>query len=151
MRKIIFCLVFVMCSSTTSSIYEDVPLEDFEAVPLETNIVFENEYGDLVSEDLTNKKTLVIFWADYWGICREELPLLENKLEELSETYDVLALAHSDPIPTMEWVSNNLNGNLQIGFSTKALRDSLQVVGQPITIIFDTNGEILSREFGYIP
>ena len=79
------------------------------------------------------------------------MPLLENKIEELSETYDVLALAHSDPIPTMEWVSNNLNGNLQIGFSTKALRDSLQVVGQPITIIFDTNGEILSREFGYIP
>ena len=65
MRKIIFCLVFVMCSSTTSSINEDVPLEDFEAVPLETNIVFENQYGDLISEDLTNKKTLVIFWADY--------------------------------------------------------------------------------------
>ena len=54
-----------MCSSTTSSINEDVPLENFEAVPLETNIVFENEYGDLISEDLTNKKTLVIFWADY--------------------------------------------------------------------------------------
>ena len=54
-----------MCSSTTISINEDVPLEDFEAVPPETNIVFENEYGDLISEDLTNKKTLVIFWADY--------------------------------------------------------------------------------------
>ena len=79
------------------------------------------------------------------------MPLLENRLNDLSETYDVLALAHSETEPTMEWVSNNLVGNLQIGFSTKELRDSLQVVGQPITIIFDTNGEIISREFGYIP
>ena len=69
----------------------------------------------------------------------------------MSEEYNVIALAHSDVDPTMEWVSNNLNGKLIIGFSTKDLRDSLQVVGQPITIVFDTNGEIESRQFGYIP
>lgn len=76
---------------------------------------------------------------------------MENNLEALSEEYNVIALAHSDVDPTMEWVSNNLNGTLRIGFSTKDLRDSLQVVGQPITIVFDTNGEIESRQFGYIP
>ena len=76
---------------------------------------------------------------------------MENKLEELSEEYNILALAHSEVEPTMEWVRNNLNGSLQIGFSTEDLRDSLQVVGQPITVIFDTNGNIISREFGYIP
>ena len=51
----------------------------------------------------------------------------------------------------MEWVENNLVGNLTIGFSTSELRDQLQVAGQPISIIFDTNGNIISREFGYIP
>ena len=76
---------------------------------------------------------------------------MENNLAALSEEYNVIALAHSDVDPTMEWVSNNLNGTLRIGFSTKDLRDSLQVVGQPITIVFDTNGEIESRQFGYIP
>ena len=76
---------------------------------------------------------------------------MENNLEALSEEYNVIALAHSDVDPTMEWVSNNLNGTLRIGFSTKDLRDSLQVVGQPITIVFDTNGDIESRQFGYIP
>lgn len=76
---------------------------------------------------------------------------MEANLEALSEEYNVIALAHSDVDPTMEWVSNNLNGTLRIGFSTKDLRDSLQVVGQPITIVFDTNGEIESRQFGYIP
>ncbi|MAV02742.1 MAG: hypothetical protein CMA19_00505 [Euryarchaeota archaeon] len=79
------------------------------------------------------------------------MPLLENNLDTLSEEYNVIALAHSDVEPTMEWVRNNLNGELTIGFSTKDLRDNLQVVGQPITIIFDTNGNIESREFGYIP
>ena len=79
------------------------------------------------------------------------MPLLENNLVELSKTYDIIALAHSDVKPTMEWVKNNLMGNLTIGFSTSELRDKLQVVGQPITIIFDTNGNIISREFGYIP
>ena len=76
---------------------------------------------------------------------------MENNLAALSEEYNVIALAHSDVDPTMEWVSNNLNGKLIIGFSTKDLRDSLQVVGQPITIVFDTNGDIESRQFGYIP
>ena len=79
------------------------------------------------------------------------MPLLENNLDTLSDEYNVIALAHSDVEPTMEWVKNNLNGELVIGFSTKDLRDNLQVVGQPITIIFDTNGNIESREFGYIP
>ncbi len=79
------------------------------------------------------------------------MPLLEKNLDTLSEEYNVIALAHSDVEPTMEWVRNNLNGELTIGFSTKDLRDNLQVVGQPITIIFDTNGNIESREFGYIP
>ena len=79
------------------------------------------------------------------------MPLLENNLDTLSDEYNVIALAHSDVEPTMEWVKNNLNGELIIGFSTKDLRDNLQVVGQPITIIFDTNGNIESREFGYIP
>ena len=79
------------------------------------------------------------------------MPLLEKNLDTLSEEYNVIALAHSDVEPTMEWVKNNLNGELIIGFSTKDLRDNLQVVGQPITIIFDINGNIESREFGYIP
>ena len=151
MRKILFCLVFAMCASASTTENQNSKIEEVDSELLATSLVYENELGDLITEDLTNRKTLIVFWADYWGICREELPLLENRLNDLSETYDVLALAHSEPEPTMEWVSNNLVGNLQIGFSTKELRDSLQVVGQPITIIFDTNGEIISREFGYIP
>jgi thioredoxin-related protein len=59
-------------------------------------------------------------------------------------------LAHSDYGPTLEWAENNLNGNLKIGFSTSELRDYFKVVGQPITIVLDRNGEIIYREFGEI-
>ena len=73
----------------------------------------------MVNVDLTNKKTLVVFWADYWGICREELPLLEANLATISENYNVIALAHSDKDSTMTWVSENLVGELEIGFYDK--------------------------------
>ena len=78
------------------------------------------------------------------------MPVLEKELDNLTGKYDVLALAHSDYDPTLEWVENNLNGDLQIGFSTSDLRDYFKIVGQPITIILDTNGEVILREFGEI-
>ena len=151
MKKIVFILIFSFCSSSSAT--QDIAVEESEdtVAVSSTTLTYLNQNGEEVIEDLTNKKTLIVFWADYWGICREELPLLEKNIEKLSETYDVIALAHSEVEPTMEWVNNNLIGDLNIGFSTNDLRDKLQVVGQPISIIFDTNGEILSREFGYIP
>ena len=155
MKKIIIILIFTAACSqpvTNQSTGADDTSTSSDILNTETkNLVYENEFGELVTQDLSSKKTMVVFWADYWGICREELPRLEANLEALSEEYNVIALAHSDVDPTMEWVSNNLNGTLRIGFSTKDLRDSLQVVGQPITIVFDTNGDIESRQFGYIP
>ena len=114
-------------------------------------LVYEDTTGTMINVDLTNKKTLVVFWADYWGICREELPLLEENLATISENYNVIALAHSNKDSTMTWVSENLNGELEIGFSTSELRDSLKIIGQPISIIFDTDGSILLREYGYVP
>ena len=74
----------------------------------------------------------------------------EAELENLEGEYDVIALAHSEYTPTLEWVKDNLKGNLRIGFSTPQLRDYFKVVGQPITIVLDTNGEIIFRDFGEI-
>jgi thioredoxin-related protein len=78
------------------------------------------------------------------------LPVIEKELSNLTDEYDVIALAHSEYEPTLEWVRNNLNGDLKIGFSTSELRDYYKIVGQPITIVLDTNGQIISREFGQI-
>lgn len=115
-----------------------------------TSFTYIDRNLELVSENFTNKKTIIVFWADYWSICRRELPVLEAQLKNLNEEYDVIALAHSEYDPTIEWVNNNLNGELTIGFSTPELRDYFNIIGQPITIVLDTNGEIIFRDFGEV-
>ncbi len=79
------------------------------------------------------------------------MPLLEANLATISQNYNVLALAHSDKDSTMTWISENLVGELEIGFSTPEMRDNLKIIGQPISLIIDTDGTILSREYGYVP
>ena len=149
MRKaIIILLLLSFCSSGSNS--SDAPALSVAASSID-ELVYEDPNGNLVNEDLTNKKTLVVFWADYWGICREELPLLEANLAAVSQNYDVIALAHSDVDSTMTWVSENLKGEITIGFSTSEMRDDLKIIGQPISLIIDTDGNILSREYGYVP
>ena len=150
MRKsLAFILLFSFCSYVSDSTID-------ESNQSSTNsnmevLVYEDTTGTMVNVDLTNKKTLVVFWADYWGLCREELPLLEANLATISENYNVIALAHSDKDSTMTWVTKNLVGELEIGFSTPELRDNLKIIGQPISVIFDTDGTILLREYGYVP
>ncbi len=144
----IFIILFISCTYVAS--------EDLEAVGESTNVITNTSFKyidkseSVVDENFTDKKTIIIFWADYWGLCRQELPVLEAELENLEEEYDVIALAHSEYNPTLEWVKDNLKGELRIGFSTPQLRDYFKVVGQPITIVLDTNGEIIFRDFGEI-
>ena len=150
MRKsLVLILLFAFCSYGSDSTIDESTQSSASSNIKE--FVYEDTTGTMVNVDLTNKKTLVVFWADYWGICREELPLLEANLTTISENYNVIALAHSDKDSTMTWVTENLVGELEIGFSTPELRDNLKIIGQPISLIFDTDGTILLREYGYVP
>ena len=143
MKKILFLFIFLIsCISTSST-------EDVESSIIE--LPYQDLNGEFVSEDLSNKKTIIIFWADYWGICRQELPVLEANIDKLINDYDVIALAHSDFDSTKTWVNSNLKGVLKIGISSKEIRDTYKVIGQPLTIILDKNGEVIYREYGYIP
>ena len=143
MKKIILIFIlFTFCSSPTNS---DIS-NDFI-----TEITYQNLDGEYINEDLTNKKTIIVFWADYWGSCRQELPVLEANLNNFIDEYDVIALAHSDITSTNTWVKNNLKNILNVGISTPEIRDKYKVIGQPITIILNEKGEIIYREYGYIP
>ena len=143
MKKLILIFIFLIsCTSTSSSEITSDPIME---------LTYQNLDGEFVNENLTNKNTVIVFWADYWGTCRQELPVLEANLDSLIGEYDVLALAHSDLVSTNSWVKNNLNGVLNIGLSTQEIRDKYKVIGQPITIILDKNGEVIYREYGYIP
>ena len=143
MKKIILIsILFTFCSSPTNS---DISNEFI------TEIKYQNLDGEYINEDLTNKKTIIVFWADYWGSCRQELPVLEANLNNFIDEYDVIALAHSDLASTNLWVKNNLKNILTIGISTPEIRDKYKIIGQPITIILDEKGEVIYREYGYIP
>lgn len=143
MKKLILIFIFlVSCTSTSSSEITSDPIME---------LTYQNLDGEFVNENLTNKNTVIVFWADYWGTCRQELPVLEANLDSLIGEYDVLALAHSDLVSTNSWVKNNLIGVLNIGLSTQEIRDKYKIIGQPITIILDKNGEVIYREYGYIP
>ena len=143
MKKLVLIFILlVSCTSTSSSEMATAPIME---------LTYQNLDGEFVNENLTNKNTIIVFWADYWGTCRQELPVLEANIDKLIEEYDVLALAHSDLTSTNSWVKNNLNGVLNIGLSTQEIRDKYKVIGQPITIILDQNGEVIYREYGYIP
>ena len=143
MKKLVLIFILlVSCTSTSSSEMTTAPIME---------LTYQNLDGEFVNENLTNKNTIIVFWADYWGTCRQELPVLEANIDNLIQEYDVLALAHSDLVSTNSWVKNNLNGILNIGLSTEEIRDKYKVIGQPLTIILDQNGEIIYREYGYIP
>jgi len=146
MKKFMFLfLLLAFCSQNTE---EEVSSSE---LPInEISFTYINSDIEIAKEDFTDKQTIIVFWADYWSICRQELPVLEEELANLIDKYDVLALAHSEYGPTLDWVSENLNGELKIGFSTSELRDYFRVVGQPITLILDTNGEVIYKEFGAI-
>jgi len=152
MRKFVILglLFMISCSSNSGVSNSTNDVQTSSNVITNTSFEFINTSENIEIEDFTDKKTIILFWADYWGICRRELPVVENELATLSDEYDVIALAHSEYETTMNWVNENLNGNLRIGFSTPELRDYFKIVGQPITVILDTNGEIISRTFGEI-
>ena len=141
-KMIIFFIFLISCSLNSSNEVESIPIVE---------LPYQNLDGQFVSENLTNKNTIIVFWADYWGICRQELPVLEANLDNLLKNYDVIALAHSDLDSTNYWVNNNLTGKLNIGISTDEIRDKYKVIGQPLTIILNTDGEVIFREYGYIP
>ena len=152
MRKLSFLILvlLVACSVNTLEDGTDETTQSSSEIISSTSFEFINTSENIEVEDFTDKKTIILFWADYWSVCRRELPVVENELAMLSDQYDVIALAHSEYESTMNWVNENLNGDLRIGFSTPELRDYFKVVGQPITVVLDTNGEIISRTFGEI-
>ncbi len=64
MRKsLIFLLLLTFCSSGLDSTSEETTQS--ATVSNVEELVYEDTTGTMINVDLTNKKTLVVFWADY--------------------------------------------------------------------------------------
>ena len=64
MKKYFILLILLAFCSSNSDSSSDEPTQSVAATSIQ-ELVYEDENGNLVNEDLTNKKTLVVFWADY--------------------------------------------------------------------------------------
>ena len=151
----LFCLLFILFTSCTAV---SPPMEGFVEQAVETRGIDENNTGLQISytnqkgesqiEFLDNKPTMIIFWTDYCYTCKKELPKVNARIDEFEKKFDVLALAHGDIEATNKFVQENYIDRLTIGFSTQETRDSYGIIGQPITIIIGTDGEVLYKHFG---
>ncbi len=57
MKKLVLIFILlVSCTSTSSSEMTNAPIME---------LTYQNLDGELVNEDLTNKNTIIVFWADY--------------------------------------------------------------------------------------
>ena len=64
MRKsLVLLLLLTFCSSGSDSTSEE-PIQNAAVSNIE-ELVYEDTTGTMINVDLTNKKTLVVFWADY--------------------------------------------------------------------------------------
>ena len=65
MKKLIFILIFSFCNSSSAT-QEILFRESEDTIAVSsTTLTYLNQNGEEVIEDLTNKKTLIVFWADY--------------------------------------------------------------------------------------
>ena len=153
MRIYIPLLIFIISCSVVPAPMEGFAEQAIEDQGLSQNtgileISYINQEGEEQIEFLDNKPTLIIFWADYCPTCVIELPIINAMIDDLEKKFDVLALAHSDIEVTNKFIIDNSIDRLRIGFSTKEIRDTYGIIGQPITIIIGTDGEVLYKHFG---
>ena len=57
MKKLILLFILLICCSSPTN--NDISTE------FVTEITYQNLDGEYINEDLTNKKTIIVFWADY--------------------------------------------------------------------------------------
>ncbi len=57
MKKLVLIFILlVSCTSTSSSEMDTAPIME---------LTYQNLDGEFVNENLTNKNTIIVFWADY--------------------------------------------------------------------------------------
>tara|TARA_B100000131_G_scaffold85628_1_gene82601 strand:+ start:1452 stop:1937 length:486 start_codon:yes stop_codon:yes gene_type:complete len=151
MKKSLSILAVVLLSCSSSGEEVDIALEqniETESSSGSLTISYLDKEGSVQIEDLSDRPTLIIFWADYCPTCIRELPVINARIKELEVKFDVLALAHSERDPTNKFIEDNMINNLRVGFSTKEMRETYGIIGQPITLILDTKGEVQFKFFG---
>jgi thiol-disulfide isomerase/thioredoxin len=102
-------------------------------------------------EDLRGTPLVVNVWASWCGPCREEAPALAEVATEYGDRVRFLGLDVLDARPDAETFITEFGWPYPSLFDqTGAIRDSLGLVGQPVTLFYDAEGTLLDTHVGAI-
>ena len=122
-----------------------------EAKPVGTS-AFTTETGDMTLADYRGQYVLLNFWATWCAPCRKEMPMLSALQEEFGgDDFQVVTLATGrNPPPAMKAFFEEIGvTNLPLHRDPKqALAREMGVLGLPITVIIDPNGQEIARMQG---
>lgn len=134
----------------------DCPATDPEAEAVPRGLP-ETSLGCLGSDVTVNlaglerRPTVVNFWAQWCGPCREEAPFLREVSQELDDVAFV-GVNFDDPEPAwaLEFAGLAEWHYPHVADPEATLRSKLGVPGLPMTLFLDETGEVVERHFGVI-
>ncbi len=107
--------------------------------------------GDLALSSLRGKVVLVNFWASWCPPCEDEAPHLAEVSEEYAGEVQFLGVDIVDARePAREFIRRYGWGYPSVFDPSAAIRDGLGYVGQPITLVYDREGELAWDKTGTI-
>lgn len=128
------------------------PSETPEPVP---DIAFTDREGnEMRLTDWQGKVLLVNFWATWCAPCREEMPSLDALQAEMGgDDFEVLTIAAGrNPLPAIDKFFNEqeITGLPVLRDERQHLSRALGVMGLPVTILIDRDGNEVGRVIGDI-
>ncbi len=112
----------------------------------------EDDKGKGSLADYRGKYVLLNFWATWCAPCRKEMPQIAELQEEFGgDKFEVLTLAtgRNSPAGIRKFFKNNGISNLPRHQDPKqAVAREMGIVGLPITVIIDPEGQEIARLIG---
>lgn len=108
-------------------------------------------YGALL-EDLRGTPLVVNVWASWCGPCRIEAPALADAAAEYDDRVRFLGVDVLDTRADARAFIEEFGWPYPSIFDrTGSIRDSLGIVGQPVTVFYDASGNVMDIHPGSIP
>ena len=98
---------------------------------------------ELSSESLRGKPTVLVFWATWCGVCRDEMPDLERFAEAARGRYNVVAVSRESTAVLRRWVAEHPSA-IPVAHDTGGRASAaFKIESLPTHVIIDHEGKIV--------